>query len=116
VVAVAIAPDAAWLATTSTDKTVRIWDPATGRQRAVLTGHTDQVVAVAIAPDAAWLATTSTDKTVRIWDSATGDITAVMRVDSPLTTCAWSPSGRLLAAAGDGGLYLFNFSSEVSRA
>ena len=38
--AVAVAPDGTWLATASYDDTVRIWDPATGQQRAVLTGHT----------------------------------------------------------------------------
>ena len=40
VTAVAIAPDGTWLATASDDGTVRIWDPATGQQRATLTGHT----------------------------------------------------------------------------
>ena len=75
--AVAVAPDSTWLATTSDDQTVRIWDPATGQQRHTLTGHTRPVTAVAIAPDGTWLATGSGnpfggDGTVRIWDPATG--------------------------------------------
>ena len=37
--AVAIAPDGTWLASASDDGTVRIWDPATGQLRAILTGH-----------------------------------------------------------------------------
>ena len=41
--AVAIAPDGTWLATAGGDGTVRIWDPATGQQRATLTGHTGPV-------------------------------------------------------------------------
>ncbi|MFE0845877.1 NB-ARC domain-containing protein, partial [Streptomyces rochei] len=51
VLSVAIAPDGTWLATTSFDKTVRIWDRATGTCTATLTGHTGQVLSVAIAPD-----------------------------------------------------------------
>jgi WD40 repeat protein len=114
VAAVAIAPDSSWLVTGSDDWTVRIWDPATGQSRALLTGHTGPVTAVAIAPDGNWLATTSHDNTVRIWEPAAGSISALMRTDSPLKDCAWSPSGHLLAAAGEAGLYLFAFNTHLS--
>ena len=114
--AVAIAPDGTWLATASDDGTVRIWDPATGRRRATLTGHTSYVRAVAVAPDGTWLATAGNDGTVRIWDLATGGISAVMRVDSPLADCAWSPSGQSLVVAGDVGLYHFTFKPSSIRA
>ena len=64
----AIAPDGTWLATTSEDKTARIW-AADGTPLATLTGHKDSVRAVAIAPDGTWLATASWDKTARIWSA-----------------------------------------------
>lgn len=35
----------------SDDNTVRIWDPPTGQQRAVLTGHADRPTKLATAPD-----------------------------------------------------------------
>jgi WD40 repeat protein len=106
---VAVALDGSWLATGSDGGTARIWDRATGQCRAVLTGHTSPVRAVAVAPDGSWLATTGEDKTIRVWASVTGCISALMRVDSPLKDCTWSPSGHLLAAAGDAGIYLFAF-------
>ena len=43
VYAVAVAPDGSWLASGGRDGTVRIWDVATGRERAVLEGHTSVV-------------------------------------------------------------------------
>jgi WD40 repeat protein len=101
---------APWLAA-SDDRTVRIWDAATGKQRAILTGHTGWVTTVAVAPGGTWLATASHDQTVRIWDPATGAISALMRVDSPLEDCVWSSSGDLIAVAGHAGLYVFVFNS-----
>jgi WD40 repeat protein len=118
VTGVAIAPDGTWLATTSRDRTVRIWDAATGAQRAQLHGHTHAVTGVAIAPDGTWLATTSDDQTVRIWDTATlakrtptdgrQQNCATMRVDGALLTVACHPDGHRLYAAGARGPYAFH--------
>ena len=68
---VAIAPDGNWLATVDTDNKVRIWDAATGHERATLTGHTGGVTTVAVAPHGDWLATVG-GGVVAIWDAATG--------------------------------------------
>ena len=78
--AVAIAPDGTWLASGGDDGSVRIWDPATGQQRATLTGHAGPVTAVAIAPDGTWLASAGGVATgsVRIWDPATGQQRATL--------------------------------------
>ena len=61
----------ALLATASGDRTVRLWDVATGQPHgAPLTGHTDAVLGVAFSPDGRLLATASADQTVRLWDVA----------------------------------------------
>ncbi|KAL2138077.1 hypothetical protein VTI28DRAFT_7495 [Corynascus sepedonium] len=64
--------DAARLASASWDKTVKIWDPATGQCVSTLEGHSDFVHSMAWSHDAARLASASRDKTVKIWDPATG--------------------------------------------
>ena len=96
--AVAVAPDGGWLATASDDGTARIWDPASGQERAVLTGHKRAVNAVAIAPDGNWLATGSRDRTARIWDPASGQERAVLTGHKrAVNAVAVAPDGSWLA-------------------
>jgi WD40 repeat protein len=65
-------PDGKVLATSGQDRTVRLWDVATGETRRILTGHSHDVNWVAFAPDGRTLATASEDQTVKLWDAATG--------------------------------------------
>jgi WD40 repeat protein len=99
---VAFSPDSQLLATASSDKTARLWNPATGKQVGQpLTGHTSPAVSVAFSPDGQLLATASGDNTLRLWNPATGE-----QIGEPLTghaavrSLAFSPDGRILATGG----------------
>ena len=46
----------------SSDGTVRIWDAATGRERATLKATPSRVAAVAVAPDGSWLASGGSER------------------------------------------------------
>ena len=99
---VAFSPNGTLLATTSLDRTVRLWDVATGQPHGTpLTGHTDAVRGAAFSPDGRLLATTSLDRTVRLWDVATGQPhgTPLTGHTDSVIGMAFSPDGRLLATA-----------------
>jgi len=64
---VAFSPDGTLLASASHDRTVRVWDSATGHQRQALTGHQHWVTSVAFSPDGTLLTSTSQDGIMRIW-------------------------------------------------
>jgi WD40 repeat protein len=72
VTGVAYSPDGKRLATSGWDSTVKVWDPATGKEVLTLKGHKDYVRTVCFSPDGKRLASASGDKTVRVWDAATG--------------------------------------------
>ena len=100
--AVAIAPDGTWLATAGSDRSVRIWDAATGAQLAKLTGHTDRVSTVAIAPDGTWLVTGGFDRSLRIWDVDTGNQRVRLSGHARrVNAVAVAPDGSWIASAGD---------------
>lgn len=67
VASVKFSPDGKLLATGSFDRTIKLWDTASGQELATLTGHGDRVWRVAFSPDGKTLASASADRTVKLW-------------------------------------------------
>ena len=71
VLSVAISPDGKTIVSSGGDRTIKLWNFATGKQISSLDGHSQQVNVVAISPDGKTLVSGSDDDTIKIWNLAT---------------------------------------------
>ena len=100
---VAISPDGGTIVSGSWDKTIKVWDLATGRLKATLTGHYSGVRSVAISPDGGTIVSGSQDKTIKVWDLATGRLKANLKRHSySVNSVAISPDGGTIVSGGRG--------------
>jgi WD40 repeat protein len=96
VYSVAFSPDGLTLASGSLEKTIKLWDVATGELKATLEGHSHWMNSVAFSPDGLTLASG------KLWDVATGELKATLEGHSHwVNSVVFSPDGLTLASGSD---------------
>jgi cytochrome c len=113
IVALALSPDGATLASASWDQTVRLWPLAGGAPR-VLEGHTQNVNGVAFSPDGRTLVSVSYDQSIRIWPLADTASPTLVAMPAPLNAVAVAGDGEIAAGGADGRVYFLTLSGARS--
>ena len=93
-------PDGMLIASSSTDKSIKIWDANKGCYTKSLLGHTDRVVSIDFGPTRNYLVSGSYDNTAKIWDVRTSKCIKTLKGHSDYITAAIiSPFGSFVATS-----------------
>lgn len=90
-------PDGAFIATSSPDNTLDIWETGHYTITKTFRGHTDAITAFAWILDGTQLASTSFDNTLHIWEPANNRSVISLPLMATPISLAWSPRQQKLA-------------------
>ncbi|KAJ7481199.1 WD40-repeat-containing domain protein [Mycena galericulata] len=91
----------AYVVTGARDKTIKLWDTASGQLLRNLPGHDNWVRALAFHPSGKFLLSASDDKTIRVWELSTGRCMKTVEAHGHFVqTLAW---GRQVMSGGGKG-------------
>ena len=117
VIALAWAPDGATLAAASISGPIILYDPADGRVKHSLDGHSFGTTSLSWQPGGKLLASSGQDSRIRLWDTADGTEVGSLDGGSAWVECVvWNPRGDLFVSAAGKKLRLWNKKGELVRA
>ena len=114
ITSISFSPDGELLASAGEDKTIHLWDIATGKEIKTFTGHAGRISSVSFSPDGQMLVSASWDTTIKFWDVATGEeIKTFAGHKTEINSVSFSANGNLLASGSlDGAIKLWDASAQ----
>ena len=99
----AFSPDGKRLATGGADGLLHVFDVATGKCLATMSGHSMEILAIAFSPDGSRIASAGVDRKVRLWSGATCEqLAAFAGHEGHIGGIDWdAPGERLISCSGD---------------
>lgn len=115
---VAFQPAGAKLAACGADRTIRLFDVASGKQERVIEDHADWVQAIAWSPDGKQLASASRDKTSKLFHADSGEpITTYSGHGEAVYGVGFTTDGKAVISAGaDRKLHVWNPADGAKKA
>ncbi|KAF9379455.1 hypothetical protein CPB97_008950 [Podila verticillata] len=106
--------DGKYLASTSVDYRVIIWDLETFEAVHTLQGHTESVSCCSWSPDDSLLVTAGFDKSMKLWDTQTGALKKNFLKHTDIVTClGWLPDSNRFISGSEKCMLLMGTSGDV---
>ncbi|MDX1565122.1 MAG: hypothetical protein R3236_06935, partial [Phycisphaeraceae bacterium] len=113
----AFSPDGRWLVTTSSDRTLRIWDAKTFKQHKALTDNVPRIQAMAFSSDAEYFVVGTDTGQVVLLDASDWSVHARLEGhEGPVHAVRFVEGKRLLVSGGeDGSLRIWDLKKQTQR-